>query len=309
MWSRRGFAVRTRGNISRFHDPKAKTERWYSFGDVKHPSVTTVLSRFYTPGFAHAVNVAKEAVGLGGLIADGEMKRRFTYTWADDRWLEAYADYNPLDLLQDMDYVRGAAYRKSGEAADRGAICDRFVKEWKDLQIGIRDLRDWLEGVLEEGRLINEDDPAGTPAAWRCENPEVMPHLVSAYKFLTENEVDIKAVDLRFLSKGLKCGGEADALGMVNGEPYLIEFKTSAQPSRSHAIQVSVYKKGLRLKDVGCLIVCFTKEGYRAVRVTDEKACLSEWRRLRKCWGFAKDGTPWETIVRGNVDVFDQEAV
>lgn len=172
----------------------------------------------------------------------------------------------------------------------------------------IYDIKEWLDQRLGEGRPLRDDDPESTPVGWRCQYEEVFPHLVSARKFLSENDVDIRATDLRFLSAQYRCGGEADAMGMVNGTPYLLEFKTSSQPSRAHAVQVCTYKAGLRLRGIGCMIVCLTKDGYRAVTVNNERACLDEWLRLRKCWEFAKDETPWVTACRGRCDVFDDPA-
>jgi len=273
-------------------------KRTYFRGTREEPSVTTVLDKFYSDyEYARGVEVAKHAAMLASVDVWHRVSR--TYDPVQGQIVESWEDVDPKPFLLDRDYLAGKG--NSYGARDRGTIVDTFCKEWAGgLRCDLSDLHDWLDQVLQEGKPPMNDQL--DPWAWACEYQDVMPHLVSAWKFFDEQPVELVVCDQWVFSSSLGCGGEVDAIGNFNGQAAVFDFKTSKGPSRRDAIQISVYRKCLNAP-LAAYLIYFTADGYRVVGVDVEgqKRCLSEWRRLRKCWDFQKAGVPWTNI---KTDVF-----
>jgi hypothetical protein len=214
-------------------------------------------------------------------------------------FVPSYEDIDPKPLLQDATYLAGMG--NSFTARDRGSVVDRFCKECAEgLVCKFKELDDWLEQVLQEGK---PNDGSTEPYAWACGHIEVLPHLISAWEFFAVENVEIAVTNQWVFSTLLGCGGEADGIGNFNERGAVMDFKTSSGPSRRDAIQISVYRACLKAP-LDAILIYFTKDGYRVVSVDErrQKECLSEWRRLRKCYDFKHSGrtnVPWTNIKTG----------
>lgn len=271
---------------------------FYIDGDKKYPRVTSVLERWYDPSAAAATWVAQECTRLAQLARNGEKARIVESVWTGSRFEWAAKDVDPVDLLHDQKWLVGAYWRGKQGAMDRGSITNEFIDEWADgMRIVPDDAPDWVEGKFAEGKLM---PGASVPTPWKADRQDVLEHVCSAIKFLSECEPDIRATQVQVKSESPLYAGTADALGGMGGKPRLFEFKTG-QPNRSHALQVAGGYAPPLQKTVGKLvptIVYLTKDRYRIVEVTGKYRtwCRAQFLRDLKAFEFSKRDTPWDNV-------------
>ena len=74
-------------------------------------------------------------------------------------------------------------------------------------------------------------------------HPDTVPYIESFKRWALVNKVEPLELECRFYSR-LGFAGTFDFLGTVNGEPLLLDWKTTAEPKRTHSIQTAGYSIG-----------------------------------------------------------------
>lgn len=294
------------------HEPKAG-ERFYTVDDERWPSVTEVLDSKSDPGiaYARATWVQKEALRLTALHCKGLKAVQPGYVWNGAKYERCMTEHDPLDLLTDADYMMGAATRGGQAAMDRGSLANEFLDEHfaggDASQAGLDDLPDWLDNALAEGRTVPWAD---LPVPYRCQAEEALPYVVSAYHWVKDSGFRIVAAQVKVAHAKDRYAGTMDALAEKGGL-WSLEFKTGAEPKRSHFVQKAAYRAALAsigVKVKGSAVVVLSPECHKTCPMEPRRYldCRQEFSRLLASYRFGKRAVPWSKAERRNLDSFDQ---
>lgn len=293
------------------HEPKAG-DRYYTVDGERWPSVTEVLDSKADPGiaYARATWVQQEAARLAELHRKGRKAVVYGYVWDGRRYERCLTEYDPLDLLSDDDYLKGAATRGGQAAMDRGTLANLFLDEafaqGDASQAGLDDLPAWLENALAEGRTVQWSD---MPVAYRCSADEALPYVVSAYHWLKDSGFRIVAAQVKVAHAKDRYAGTMDALAERDGL-WSLEFKTGSEPKRQHFVQKSAYRAALSsigVKVAGSAVVVLSPECHKTCALEPKRYldCRQEFSRLLASYRFNKRGVPWRKAERRTIDAFD----
>lgn len=82
---------------------------------------------------------------------------------------------------------------------------------------------------------------------WDTIDPEVLPYVLAYEKFKQCTGFTVELNEYRTVAtvNGMKFGMQLDRTGHINGKPYVIELKATAQIHRAWGIQLAAYALGL----------------------------------------------------------------
>ena len=179
--------------------------------------------------------------------------------YAKEMFLEATARIGEIGLaLQDnpdpsgaikiLEECKGAAQRKGNKAKESGKLA-----------------HDWIEQALAVKMS------GGTKIAGMPEDPEAQTSVKSFIEWANQHEISWLASEEIVGSTEYKVGGKLDAIAVVDGITYLIDFKTSSQMSESYLLQCAGYDLMLRemgLQVMGYMVLRLPKDGSPAETLT-----------------------------------------
>lgn len=193
-------------------------------------------------------------------IAEAWDKSFFLGPWyAKEMFLEASARIGEISLaLKDnpdpsaaikiLEQCKGAARRKGDEAKKNGTQA-----------------HDWIGSAI--GKKIN----AKNEVLPRPKNQEAKNAVTAFINWAKGRDIKWLASEEILSSDEFKTGGKLDALAVIDGLTYLVDFKTSGQISSSYLLQCAGYD--IMLREMGLQVM-----GYMIVRIP-------------------KDGNPTETLT------------
>lgn len=153
-----------------------------------------------------------------------------------------------------VDTARKQHIVKRDDAADIGTRAHKAINAW-------------IEDRMDDFKLLMQADD--------------IHHCVDAFlKWQESSEIKIRLGDTKILSSIHGYGGSLDALGFLNGDPVLIDFKTSNQISDEYAYQVSAYVQafdetyGFCPKKAVILRLGKTKPEFEPVEIVDIADCF-----------------------------------
>lgn len=180
------------------------------------------------------------------------------------------------DALCDKKHISHEGHRRLRKDADRGSVIHELVSQWCDGSgLEIADLPGWLEmTICEEKRS--------------CSVSEVLPYAVSALHWLDKHKPKCIHVDSPVYHDGCKgeCpdgwglyAGTLDFIGELGGRLWLMDFKTSPQSKRAHAMQLAAYRhaRWIGLKGSDKRIPMVRVEGVMSVLIQPDKVTPRDW--------------------------------
>jgi len=131
-------------------------------------------------------------------------------------------------------YPKGAGFREWLKA--NGAGSDQIVKEAAERGSNVHNA---IEHILlgRELKWITNGVPAYTLEEWQM----ICKYLEFHQEYIQPGEQ--VAAETMLFSKTLRLGGTCDMVAKINGETWLIDFKTSNGLYKTHEIQLAVYKE------------------------------------------------------------------
>lgn len=265
-------AVATTGSVIRTKDGN------YEWEGKSYPSVTTILGGIEEVGLDKGLGfvfgnwTAKEACRILEAEINGyEFMRPAGWVRENDAFVKAY---QPMDIPKWLasgelqKHLSKVGFRDLNCAADRGTLVHHAVG---CLIRGLDITGSEVIAQFSDG-LWPDDDAEGCIDAliawWNCHDIKVIAHEISG------------------LNTELGYGGTLDLVASINGEHYLIDFKTSADWRLSHLLQMSAYRamdlwleNGTTpvrppeiVKDLPCLVICVRPEHVRCFKVEPDNA-------------------------------------
>ena len=186
-------------------------------------------------------------------VSDAWDKSFFLGPWyAKEMFLEASArigeislalkdNPSPAEAIKILEECKGAAKRKGNKAKEDGSLA-----------------HDWIEASINS-KIDDKSELLPTPDSVEAKNA------VNAFA-AWEKKQDIKwlASEEIVASHEHRIGGKLDALAVIDGITYLVDFKTSSQISASYLLQCAGYDTMLRemgLQVMGYMVVRIPKDG------------------------------------------------
>jgi hypothetical protein len=157
--------------------------------------------------------------------------------------------YDVKEVYQAIVQSKGAHREKKEEAGNIGDYVHRFAEYYASML----DEKKALKAVYEE-----YGDPRADQAE-RIENATA-----GLVQFLKKNKVEIIEAEQIIYSRKLRHTGQFDAIAIIGGKKYLIDYKTSNGIYDEHYLQASAYMKAYEEEHGqtfdGALIVAINKE-------------------------------------------------
>ena len=136
----------------------------------------------------------------------------------------------------------------------------------------------FMKDVSAQGTLIHkfiEHDLKGLEFPENEITPALVPVVENYYKFKAENKIEMLESEVQCHSKKYRIAGTCDFVGRVNGELYIVDFKTGSVQDKALS-QLAAYKSFLiemgrdDLKDAKLAILNLHRDGEKVQFVTNE---------------------------------------
>jgi hypothetical protein len=171
------------------------------------------------------------------------------YNFIMDVPYDAIMKMTPDEFALFIQDAKGAAKRKGEQAKEYGSMA-----------------HDWIEAALAVKILGGDAKPLPLP-----EPPEARNAIKAFVEWAKVNEIQWLASEEVVCSDAYRVAGKLDAIAVVNGITYLVDFKTSGQMSADYLLQCAGYDIMLRemgLQVMGYLILRIPKDGTSAETLT-----------------------------------------
>lgn len=199
----------------------------YRYGGRAYPSVTTVLEPHDDFLWVHLAAIKREVERLTKHVQTGELVE--TWTLHEGAWLRD--DKNPLELLQDGDYISKAGLRFLKSRADRGSTVHDILE---DLACRACPDEDQLKERLEEHVYGKHRS---------CEVEECLPFARSLLRWWQEFQPEIILSEGSVFNDQYEYAGRLDCILYLDNQLWCVDLKTSANFRRPWMAQLAAYSK------------------------------------------------------------------
>lgn len=170
-------------------------------------------------------------------------KQRKTYTkWDDDA--KTMIEANPIELLSDLQWLKGAGYRQLGRAAARGTVVHAVIEEWVYKFVGGNETVDYTdESTVKTYTQETIDDERRRRGSFFVEWDECWLYVQQALRWLDQHVKRVHMAETAVFNRSLGYAGTVDLdVELKNADGlWRIDAKTSSSHYDSHRIQLAAY--------------------------------------------------------------------
>ena len=277
------------------------TEKHYIENGVQYDRITGILDKTIGGGGEEAMvcETAKYASRLYEKASNGEVLEKDVRIWDGSKFTEGFESVNPSEVLDDYRKLQGESFRVRQGWLDRGTVGNLLFDAFSN----------GLDPTPVNAMEFIDEELAGckgfkgeTPVPYQCNRDDIMNRAVWLARFWRDVKPVITHTQVFCKSEKLLIAGTADAIGVIDGAPGIIELKFGTDQF-SHQVQVSSYKH-MRVgrKKFGCFLLYISDDGYRLVQLTN-KQINEGWRVMNQilpAYRIKTERRNWTTLYQNS---------
>ena len=199
----------------------------YNYSGRSYPSVTTVLGPHDDFLWVHLAAIKKEVDRLHECAKTGELVE----VWTEREGAFEREDKNPLDLLQDGDYVSKAGLRFLKSRADRGSTIHDILEDLA------------CKAVPDEEDLQERIEEHVYGKKRSCTVEECLPYAKALLRWWQEHAPEIILSEGSIFNDEHEYAGRLDCILYYDSQLWCVDLKTSQNFRRPWMAQIAAYSK------------------------------------------------------------------